>query len=192
MNELLKRLGLPEEQQAEILAAYNKDLTLLEGEKNTLVSQFEAKEKELNEKLEGFKDYEDIKADLLKTKEEFTGFKQKFDEVEKDHAIKLNDTILQKEIEKSLLKNNVKYADLLISKFDKAALNVKDGIVEGLDKQVEALKANYPDCFNAQNQLSGSTPAQKTHSPEFLDVNNMTAEEIAKNWDKIKKANRRI
>lgn len=70
MNELLKRLGLPEEQQAEILAAYNKDLTLLEGEKNTLVSQFEAKEKELNEKLEGFKDYEDIKADLLKTKED--------------------------------------------------------------------------------------------------------------------------
>lgn len=192
MNELLKRLGLPEEQQAEILAAYNKDLTLLEGEKNTLVSQFEAKEKELNEKLEGFKDYEDIKADLLKTKEEFTGFKQKFDEVEKDHAIKLNDTILQKEIEKSLLKNNVKYADLLISKFDKAALKVKGDIVEGLDKQLEALKANYPDCFNTQNQLSGSTPAQKTHSPEFLDVNNMTAEEIAKNWDKIKKANGRI
>lgn len=192
MLELLKKLGISEEHQAEILAAHNKGLTLLEGEKNTLVAQLKEKEESFAKTLDNYKDYEDIKSQLDKTVSEYDGFKQKFEEVEKNHTTILNDTILQKEIEKSLISNNVKYADLLMQKFDKAALKVKNGAVEGLETQLEALKANYPDFFIAQNTVSGQTPVQKTNSPEFLDVSKMTAEQVAKNWDKIRGTQRRL
>lgn len=192
MKDLLVNLGISEEQQSQILAEYNKGINLVQGEKNTLAAQLKEKEESYNSKLDTFKDYEDIKSELGKVQNEYQGFKEKFDEVEKKHTTILNDTILQKEIEKSLIKNNVKYADLLVDKFDKAALKIKNGAVEGLESQIDNLKTNYPDFFIAQNSLAGQTPTQKTKSPEFLDASKMTAEQVAKNWDIIRGTQRRI
>lgn len=192
MLEFLKTLGISEEQQSQILAEYNKEINLVQGEKNSLTAQLKEKEEAFNTTLESYKDYDEIKSELGKVQTEYTGFKEKFDEVEKSHVTKLNDTIIQKEIEKSLIKNNVKYADLLLQKFDKSALKIKDGVVSGLDQQVEHLKANYADFFTQGTNLVGQAPPQRTESPQFLDVANMTAEEVAKNWDKIRTEQRRI
>lgn len=192
MLEILKTLGLSEEQQSQILEAYNKDINILAGEKKTLADQLAQKEEAVNAQLEKLKQYDVLESDLIKTQAEYESFKQKFDEVEQSHIAKLNDTIIQKEIEKSLIQNNVKYADLLIQKFDKSAIKVKDGVVTGLDKQLENLKANYSDFFNTNSKVTGITPVQQTQSPQFMDISTMTQEEIAKNWDKIRESQRRL
>lgn len=179
-----------------------KSLELDESKIKTISEKFEGEIKAASlkvekETLEKYKDYDDIKSkvdtlsnDLQKantTLEEKNKSVKTLEETlknkEKEFEGKLNNTIIGKEIEKSLL--NIKNGELLKSQIDTSKIKLnKEGKIEGLDEQMESLKSNYPDFFNSQ-KLSGQTPQQLTNTTKPMDIENMTTEEVAKNWSKI-------
>lgn len=105
--------------------------------------------KDLGDKAKGNDELEDQIKELQDTnkatKEEY---KSKIKNVTLDNAIKL-----------TLKDNKAKYEDLLMDKFDREKLNIKeDGSIEGLDEQVKTIKEGYKDLF--EQPLSGQSPNQ--------------------------------
>lgn len=186
-----------------------KSLELDEGKIKTIVDKFNSAIKETSSKIEKdimekFKDYDEVKdkastleKDLEKvnsTLEEksnaYKTLEETLEKSNKDWESKLNDTVIGKEIEKSLL--NVKNGELLIPQINKESIKLnKDGKVEGLAEQMETLKANYPDFFNSEKQLSGQAPQQNTQSPQLVNFDEMNSKELAKNWTKFMESKRR-
>ena len=182
-----------------------KSLELDEGKIRTINDKFNSIIKETSSKvekevLERFKDYEEVKSkasklekDLEKvnsTLEEKSNAYKTLEKNTKEFESKLNDTIITKEIEKALL--NIKNGELLMPQINKANIKLnKDGKVEGLAEQMETLKANYPDFFNAEKQLSGQVPQQNTQSPQLVNFDEMNSKELAKNWAKFMESKRR-
>jgi len=104
--------------------------------------------KDISKKAEGneelLKQINDLQTSNKTTKEEFEG---KIKSLKLDSAIKLK-----------LKESKAKYEDLLISKFDREKLNLKeDGSIEGLDDQLTSLKEGYKDLF--EQPVTGKTPA---------------------------------
>ena len=78
--------------------------------------------------------------------------------MQKDHEEKINNLKLDAKLQASLIKNKAKHPDLMIFKFDRSKLKIKDdGTVEGLDDQLKALKTDYKDLFG--DDVAGATPA---------------------------------
>lgn len=186
-----------------------KSLELDEGKIKTIVDKFNSAIKETSSKvekdiMEKFKDYDEVKdkastleKDLEKVNSileeksnECKTLEDTLEKSNKDWESKLNNTVIGKEIEKSLL--NVKNGELLIPQINKESIKLnKDGKVEGLAEQMETLKANYPDFFNSEKQLSGQAPQQNTQSPQMFNAENMNSQELAKNWTKFMESKRR-
>lgn len=136
------------------------------------------------------KDLEKVNSILEEKSNECKTLEETLEKSNKDWESKLNDTVIGKEIEKSLL--NVKNGELLIPQINKESIKLnKDGKVEGLAEQMETLKANYPDFFNSEKQLSGQAPQQNTQSPQMFNAENMNSQELAKNWTKFMESKRR-
>ncbi|MFX0547918.1 phage scaffolding protein [Hathewaya histolytica] len=162
-KEFLKNQGLSDEQINKILSGmkenkiyttseenmeerYNKlkeqkeDLENQLGTANTALEELKKSNKGNEELQVKIKQYEtDLEA--LKTESEF-----KIRNLTIDSAIK------------GLLKDNkAKYEDLLISKFDKEKLVIKDdGTIEGLEDQFKGIKEGYKDLF--EQQITGTKP----------------------------------
>lgn len=184
-----------------------KSLELDEGKIKTINDKFNSIIKETSSKvekevLEKFKDYEDVKGKASKLEKElekvnstleeksnaYKTLEQTLEKNTKEFESKLNDIVISKEIEKALL--NIKNGELLMPQINKENIKIKDGKVEGLAEQMETLKANYPDFFNAEKQLSGQVPQQNTQNPNLplteAEVATWTQDKIMENWDKVK------
>lgn len=185
-----------------------KSLELDEGKIKTINDKFNSIIKETSsnvekEVLERFKDYEEIKSKATKLEKDlekvnstleeksnaYKTLEETLEKNTKEFESKLNDTVISKEIEKALL--NIKNGELLMPQINKENIKLnKDGKVEGLAEQMETLKANYPDFFNAEKQLSGQAPQQNTQNPNppltEAEVATWTQDKIMENWDKVK------
>jgi DNA-directed RNA polymerase alpha subunit len=75
----------------------------------------------------------------------------------KDYDTKIRNLTLDSAIKMKLKDNNAKYEDLLLSKFDRDRLKIKDdGTIEGLDEQLKSIKDGYKDLF--EQALGGRKP----------------------------------
>ena len=83
-----------------------------------------------------------------------------------DNAIKLK-----------LKEGNAKYEDLLVSKFDKSKLTIKeDGTVQGLDEQYKVVNESYGDLFG--KGVTGNSPNNKGDADKGVDTSKMTYSEM--------------
>lgn len=111
-----------------------------------------------------------------------------------DHDKEIKGMRIDAAINKVLVDNKAKHADLLAGKFDREKLTVsEDGTVSGLDEQLKGLKDSYKDLFG--QSVSGNPPANpdsriKGGTAFESLVNNadtMTAEEVAAQFAEMEK-----
>jgi len=165
-KEQLLEMGLSEELADKVLAAHKEDLKgyipkarfdEVNNAKKDLENQLKDRDKQLKDLQEKVKGNEELE----KTIKELQEANKK---AVSDYEAKIRNMALDNAVKLALKEHRVKYEDLLISKFDKNKLTLKeDGTVEGLDEQLKTLRENYKDLF--EQPLSGHTPNNAGDNP---------------------------
>lgn len=186
MIEFIKKLDIDETSKNALIGAFNEEKVKFDNDIKSLTDNFKNEKDTLKESLNKYKDYEDIKAKVseyeassLKDKADIEALKQRADSENINFAI-----------EKELLKSNAKHTDLLMNAVNKDNIKFENGKITGIDEALTGLKENYSDLFNSNN-LKGNDPARKTKSPEVFNADNMSAQDLANNWDKFMQSKRR-
>lgn len=170
-KEQLIEMGLTEEQAEKVLAAYKEDLKNfipktrfdeVNETKKELEQQIKERDKQLKELGEKVKGNEELEKQI----KELQDSNQK---AKDEYETKIKNITLDNAIKLALKENKAKYEDLLISKFDREKLTIKDdGTVEGLDEQIKSLKEGYKDLF--EQPLSGHTPNNTGDNPSVGEL----------------------
>lgn len=87
-----------------------------------------------------------------------------------------------------IISNQVKHFDLIGSKIDYNKIELKDGAINGLDEQLEPLKASYPELFDlSAKDKKKSPPPGGDKDPDmkytYEDFQKMSKEDRAKLTD---------
>ena len=169
-------MGLSEEQADKVLAAHKEELKgfipkarfdEVNDAKKDLEKQLEDRDKQLKdlqEKVKGNEELEKAIKELQEAnKKAVADYEAKIKNITLDNAIKL-----------ALKEHKAKYEDLLLGKFDRDKLNIKeDGTIEGLEEQIKALKEGYKDLF--EQPLSGQTPNNTGDNPSGGELQQVAA-----------------
>jgi hypothetical protein len=165
-KEQLIEMGLTEEQADKILAAHKEELKgyipktrfdEVNETKKDLEQQIRDRDKQLKDLQDKVKGNEELEKTIKDLQE---SNKKAVD----DYEAKIRNMALDNAIKLALKENKAKYEDLLVSKFDRSKLNIKeDGTVEGLEEQIKSLKEGYKDLF--EQPLSGPTPNNTGDNP---------------------------
>jgi len=175
-KEQLLEIGLSEEQADKVLAAHKEELKgfipktrfdEVNDAKKDLEKQLEDRDKQLKdlqEKVKGNEELERTIKDLQESnKKAVADYEAKIKNITLDNAIRL-----------ALKEHKAKYEDLLLGKFDRDKLTIKDdGTVEGLEDQIKALKEGYKDLF--EQPLSGHTPNNTGDNPSGDELQQVAA-----------------
>ncbi|MDT8715444.1 phage scaffolding protein [Clostridium sp. 19966] len=136
-----------------------------------LKTQIADRDKQLKDLGEKAKGNEDLSKQILELQETNKKAKAEYED-------KLKNITLDNAIRLRLKDSKAKYDDLLMSKFDREKLKVKDdGSIEGLDEQLSTIKDGYKDLF--EQPLSGREPnntggSQSTLNPWKKESFNLT------------------
>ncbi len=187
MIDLIKKLGLEETQEKALIGAFNEEKSKFDKSLNDLQTEFLNKEKTFKEELSKFNDYDDLKTKLADFEQENANTKQQLEEMKTKG---LNDKI-NFEIEKRLMKENARHIDLLMGAFDKSTVKYENDTLTGIDEGINKLKESCSDLFGTQ-EIKGLEPQQKTKSPQSFNPDNMSAQELANNWEKYMESQRRF
>ena len=174
-KEQLLEMGLSEEQADKVLAAHKEELKgfipktrfdEVNDAKKDLEKQLEDRDKQLKdlqEKVKGNEELEKTIKDLQESnKKAVADYEAKIKNITLDNAIRL-----------ALKEHKAKYEDLLLGKFDRDKLTIKDdGTVEGFEDQINALKEDYKDLF--EQPLSGQTPNNTGDNPSSGEMQQVT------------------
>lgn len=174
--EQLKELGLDEEIAKKILEAYKEAIkdkyvpierfNEVNEEKKELKNLLEDRDKQLKDLGEKVKDNEELTKQIKDLQEANKKAKE-------EHAEKIKNLTLDNAIKLALKEHKAKYEDLLLNKFDREKLVIKDdGTIEGLNEQIAALKENYKGLF--EQPLSGYTPNNTGDNPEGGELQQIT------------------
>ena len=165
-KEQLLEIGLTEEQTEKVLAVHKEELKNfipksrfdeVNETKKELELQIKERDKQLKELGEKARGNEELEKQIKElqdaNKKAVADYEAKIKNIALDNAIKL-----------ALKEHKAKYEDLLIGKFDREKLKIKeDGTVEGLEEQIKALKEGYKDLF--EQPLSGHIPNKTGDNP---------------------------
>lgn len=166
-KEQLIEMGLTEEQADKILAAHKDALAgfipkARFDEINETKKELEQQIKERDKQLKDLQDKVKGNEELEKTIKDLQESNKKAVD---DYEAKIRNMALDNAIKLALKENKAKYEDLLVNKFDREKLTIKDdGTIEGLNEQITALKENYKDLF--EQPLSGHAPNNTGDNPE--------------------------
>ncbi|KMT21586.1 phage scaffolding protein [Clostridium cylindrosporum] len=199
-EELLKAQGLSDEQITGVLRdmKYNKIYTTslenaderyqkLKGQKEDIQGQLDTANSTIKELKKNNADNEALQKTIK-------DHEATIETLKKDSEAKIRNITLDSAINNLLLKNNAKHSDLLLGKFDRDKLVIKeDGSIEGLEEQFKGMKETYKDLF--QVSLGGKKPANpdtsgfsnNTYEALLNNADNMTAEEVAEQFSKLNK-----
>lgn len=165
-KEKLFELGLNEEQAEKVLAMHKEALTgfipkarfdEVNETKKELEQQLKERDKQLKELGEKVKGNEELSKQIQELQESNK-------KAVADYEAKIKNITLDNAIRLALKEHKAKYEDLLLGKFDRDKLTIKeDGTVGGLEEQIKALKEGYKDLF--EQPLSGQTPNNAGDSP---------------------------
>ncbi len=171
LKELLKNAGIEDTKIDEIVVNANKEVPkyLIPKDKYNEVSeakkQLEAdlkgrdeQLKDLGSKVKGNEELENQIKELQETNKKATG----------DYEAKIKNITLDNAIKLKLKDGKAKYEDLLMGKFDREKLNIKeDSTIEGLDDQFNSIKEGYKDLF--EQPIAGTTPNNNGGSKGEVD-----------------------
>lgn len=165
-KEQLIEMGLTEEQADKILAAHKEELKgyipktrfdEVNETKKDLEQQIRDRDKQLKDLQDKVKGNEELEKTIKDLQE---SNKKAVD----DYEAKIRNMALDNAIKLALKENKAKYEDLLLGKFDRDKLTIKeDGTIEGLEEQIKSLKEGYKDLF--EQPLSGPTPNNTGDNP---------------------------
>ena len=171
LKELLKNVGIEDTKVDEIVGDINKQIPkyLIPKDKYNEVSEAkkqlesDIKErdkqlKDLGDKVKGNEELEKQIKDLQETNKKAAG----------DYETKIKNITLDNAIKLKLKDSKAKYEDILMGKFDREKLNIKeDGTIEGLDEQFNSIKEGYKDLF--EQPITGNTPNNNGGSKGEVD-----------------------
>lgn len=168
LKELLKKAGIEESKVDEIVGNINKEMPKYFIPKDKFNEVNEAKKQLESDIKERDKQLKDL-GDKVKGNEELEKQIKELQETNKkakeEYEVKIKNVTLDNAIKLALKDNKAKYDDLLMSKFDRDKLKIKDdGSVEGLDEQIKSLKEGYKDLF--EQPLGGQTPNNSGDNPD--------------------------
>lgn len=163
LEEMLKEQGFTDEQISKILNGMkeNKIFTTneekieeryekLKGQKEDLETQLNTANDTIKDLKKNNKDNEDLQGKIKQ-------YETDLETLETESKSKIRNLTLDNAIKLVLKDNKAKYEDLLMSKFDRKSLKVKDdGSIEGLEDQMKSIKEGYKDLF--EQPLSGQSP----------------------------------
>ena len=166
-KEQLMEMGLSEELAEKVLAAHKEEFKgyipkarfdEVNDAKKELENQLKDRDKQLKDLQDKVKGNEELEKTIKELQENnkkaIADYEAKIKNITIDNAIKL-----------ALKEHKAKYEDLLVNKFDREKLAIKDdGTIEGLNEQIATLKENYKDLF--EQPLSGYTPNNTGDNPE--------------------------
>ncbi len=152
-RKFLQDLGLEKEAIDSIMAEAGK-------EKNEFLAQIgtlQSEKNELDKKLGGFKDYEDIKKQLEDTKAEYEGYKKSTTAENEKHTQALNSLKLSHAIALAVEREHSIDATGFKAHLDESKISLdENGKLVGYEEQSKAIHENQPYLFNAQNKPSGA------------------------------------
>lgn len=150
-------------------------------QKNTYKDSVEDYKKQLDSLKGQLKDNEAVTKQIDELQSKLTERNNEVDLIAKRYALK-----------DALRDSGAKYPDLLMAKFNLSELNLKDGVIDGIEDKIKNVKESYPDLFGtkqvagADNGKAGEPPkvtlteAQKKEAYEkFPGISKEKAEE---NW----------
>lgn len=150
--EVLKTQSLSEEQIKAIAKAMRKSRIFITSEekieeryhKMKLQRDSLRKRLDLAEKaLKNIPENVEINEDIQRIRK---AFEEKIISIKNSYEDKITDMTLDMAIQSKLA--NVKYPELLISKFDKSKLSIEvDGTILGFEEQLSAMRRTYKDLF---------------------------------------------
>lgn len=183
-KEVLKAQGLTDEQVTAVTNAMTKEkiyttslenaderYSKLKQQKEDLDTTVKTANDTITELKKGNKDNEELQA---KVKD----YEGTIETLKKDSDSKIRNLTLDHAINSILSTNKAKHTDLLVSKFDRDKLTIKeDGTVEGLDTQLTSIKETYKDLFTPT--VTGNEPGFKGGSAGEGGDNNTLATQIS-------------
>lgn len=192
LKGILEKAGLSSEQITSILSSmkeakvYTTNLeniderySKLKQKKEDLEGQLNGANTTITELKKNNKDIEGLQVTIKK-------YETDMEQLKTDSEAKIRNITIDSAITSLLKDNKAKHADLLLGKFDRDKLSIKeDGSIEGLDTQFASIKESYKDLF--EQPLSGDTPNNSGGSAGGVDVSKMTYSQMmdymAKNPD---------
>lgn len=171
IQEILKAQGLNDEQINKITTSMkeNKIYTTslenaderyskLKQQKEDLEGQLNGANTIINELKKSNKDIEGLQATIKK-------YETDMEQLRNDSEDKIRNITIDSAINNLLKDNKAKHADLLLSKFDREKLSIKeDGSIDGLESQFTSIKESYKDLFEVEQQTppgSGFNPGEE-------------------------------
>jgi len=167
-KEQLIEMSLTEEQADKVLAVHKEELKgyipktrfdEINETKKELEQQIKERDKQLKELQEKAKGNEELEKTIKDLQEVNKATKEQYE-------AKIKEMTINAAIREKL--TDVKYPDLLLTKFDKSKLTVaSDGTVLGIDEQLAVIKETYKDLFKPDvkgrepNNTGGSSLGQK-------------------------------
>lgn len=167
IKEILKKAGIEETKVDGVINEISKELPKYFIPKDKYNEVAEAKKQLETDIKERDKQLKDL-AEKAKGNDELENKIKELQEANKkavaDYEAKIRNMALDNAIKLALKEHKAKYDDLLIGKFDKEKLKIKeDGSVDGLEEQIKALKEGYKDLF--EQPLGGYTPNNTGDNP---------------------------
>lgn len=145
-------------------------------------SRFDEINSELSTTKEQIKKHEENMKELEKQMGDSKALKEKIAEIQantenmkKEYETKISDIKKSSLIETELMKENVKYPDLLMPKIDKEKILISDSGVVGLKEQITNLKTTFPELFSNKTPQTppptpGANPDKKYTLTEIMQI----------------------
>lgn len=160
LKELLKNAGIEDTKIDEIVGSFNKEVPKYLIPKDKYNELSEAKkdlETQLNTANTTIADLKKGNKDNEELQNKIKQYETDLETLKADSETKIKNLTLDSAIKLALKDNKAKHEDLLIGRFDREKLTIKeDGTIEGLEDQIKGLKEAYKDLF--EQPLSGKTP----------------------------------
>lgn len=152
-TETLKKLGLTQEQIDAIMAENGKDIKAEQDKAEGLKKERDSLQSQLSEANETIKGYKDMDIDAIK--KSAGDWEDKY----KASVQELEDMRFDSLLDKGLTGSGAYDADIVKKLLDREALIVKDGKLEGLDKQLAHMQEKRPYLFEPKKPETQEPPA---------------------------------
>ena len=171
-RKFLEELGLEKDVIDKIMAENGADIEAEKAKTTEANTKLEDATKQLEEANNTIKDLKKNNADNEALQTKVKEYEDNMKTQKAEYEAKVRNLTLDAAIEKALGGAKAKHTDLLSTKIDREKLIINaDNTVTGLDEQINGLKENYKDLFEAT--IAGSTPNNTGSSGTDPQVNDL-------------------
>lgn len=164
-REMLKELGLSDEQIDKVMAENGGDIEKYKAAAETSKAELDGLKSQLAERDKQLKELQANSGDNAALKEQLAALEAANKEQKAAFEQQMQDLRFQAALNTELLKADVVDADLVGVKLDKSKIKLnEDGTLAGLSEQLEGLKTSYSFLFKQPTApvITGAEPANKT------------------------------